>query len=49
VFGKPVDFGTMLSDNPSPRLYKRIADHSIDAIRALSQEEKAIRATLSNR
>jgi len=44
VFGKPIDFGGMLQENPSPRLYKRIADHSIDAIRTLSVEEREIRA-----
>ena len=46
VFGKPVDFGGLLQENPSPRLYKRIADRSIEAIRELSIEEKAIRAGL---
>jgi 1-acyl-sn-glycerol-3-phosphate acyltransferase len=46
VFGKPVDFGGLLEENPSPRAYKRIADRSIDAIRELSIEEKGIRAGL---
>jgi len=46
VFGKPVDFGGLLEETPSPRLYKRIADRSIDAIRELSLEEKGIRAGL---
>jgi len=46
VFGKPIDFGGLLQENPSPRLYKRIADLSIDAIRELSVEERAIRAGL---
>lgn len=46
VFGKPIDFGGLLQENASPRLYKRIADRSIEAIRELSLEEKAIRAGL---
>jgi 1-acyl-sn-glycerol-3-phosphate acyltransferase len=46
VFGKPVDFGGMLREKPSARLYKKIAERSIDAIRELSVEERAIRATL---
>jgi len=46
VFGKPIDFAGLLQENPSPRLYKRIAERSIDAIRELSHEERAIRAGL---
>jgi 1-acyl-sn-glycerol-3-phosphate acyltransferase len=46
VFGKPIDFGGLIEETPSPRLYKRIADRSIDAIRELSLEEKEIRAKL---
>jgi 1-acyl-sn-glycerol-3-phosphate acyltransferase len=46
VFGKPIDFAGLLQENPSPRLYKRIADRSIEAIRELSKEERAIRASL---
>jgi 1-acyl-sn-glycerol-3-phosphate acyltransferase len=47
VFGKPVDFSGMLQENASPRLYKRIADRSLDAIRELSVEERDIRSKLS--
>ena len=46
-FGKPIDFGGLTEETPSPRLYKRIADRSIDAIRELSLEEKAIRAGMT--
>jgi 1-acyl-sn-glycerol-3-phosphate acyltransferase len=46
VFGKPIDFGKLLDDNPSPRLYKQIADRTVEAISALGQEERAIRAAL---
>jgi 1-acyl-sn-glycerol-3-phosphate acyltransferase len=46
-FGKPIDFGGMLQENPSPRLYKKIADRSIEAIRELGEEERAIRSTMT--
>jgi 1-acyl-sn-glycerol-3-phosphate acyltransferase len=46
VFGKPIDFGHLLDENPSPRLYKAIAERSIEAISALGQEEREIRARL---
>ncbi len=49
VFGAPIDFGGLLSEPPSPRLYRRIADASVDAIRALGAEERAIRASLASR
>jgi 1-acyl-sn-glycerol-3-phosphate acyltransferase len=44
VFGRPVDFGHLLDENPSPRLYKQLAERSIDAIRKLGQEERELRA-----
>jgi 1-acyl-sn-glycerol-3-phosphate acyltransferase len=46
VFGKPVDFGDMLDAPPSPRLHRKISEHTLDVIRALGAEERAIRATL---
>ncbi len=46
VFGRPIDFGSLLDENPSPRLYKQIADKALEAIAALGQEERAIRAGL---
>jgi 1-acyl-sn-glycerol-3-phosphate acyltransferase len=46
VFGKPVDFDDLLESTPSPRLYKRIADRTVDAIGALAEDEKEIRARL---
>jgi 1-acyl-sn-glycerol-3-phosphate acyltransferase len=46
VFGKPIDFGGLLQENPSPRLYKRIADRSIEVIRELGGEERDLRARL---
>ncbi len=47
VFGKPVDFGTMLDAPPSPRLHRKISEHTLDAIRALGQEDRAIRARMA--
>jgi 1-acyl-sn-glycerol-3-phosphate acyltransferase len=47
VYGKPVDFGTLLDAPESPRTYKRIADKCLEAIGELGQEEKAIRASRS--
>jgi 1-acyl-sn-glycerol-3-phosphate acyltransferase len=47
VFGKPVDFEGMLDAAPSPRLYKRIADRTLDVIGELAAEEKDIRARLT--
>jgi 1-acyl-sn-glycerol-3-phosphate acyltransferase len=47
VFGKPVDFGDLLEAPSSPRLYKRIADRTLEAIGALGAEERDIRARLS--
>jgi 1-acyl-sn-glycerol-3-phosphate acyltransferase len=44
VFGAPIDFGELLEAPGGPRAYKRIADRCIDAIAALGQEEKSLRA-----
>ncbi|MDB4936549.1 MAG: 1-acyl-sn-glycerol-3-phosphate acyltransferase [Labilithrix sp.] len=44
VFGKPIDFGTMLDGAPSPRLHRNISEHALEAIRALGEEDRAIRA-----
>jgi 1-acyl-sn-glycerol-3-phosphate acyltransferase len=46
VFGSPVDFGTLLDEPPTGRLYKQIAERSLEAIGALAQEEKTLRAQL---
>jgi 1-acyl-sn-glycerol-3-phosphate acyltransferase len=46
VFGKPINFGDMLDLPPSPRLHRRISEHSLDAIRALGEEERTIRAAM---
>lgn len=46
VFGKPIDFGGMLDQAPSPRLHRKISEHALEAIRALGEEDRAIRARL---
>lgn len=46
-FGKPVDFGGMLDEAPSPRLHRRISEHTLEQIRLLGEEERAIRAELA--
>jgi 1-acyl-sn-glycerol-3-phosphate acyltransferase len=43
VFGKPLDFGPMLDEPPTARLFKQIADKTLEEIGKLGQEEKAIR------
>jgi 1-acyl-sn-glycerol-3-phosphate acyltransferase len=44
VFGKPIDFGQLLSVPPSPKAYKAIAEACLEAIRGLALEEKRLRA-----
>jgi 1-acyl-sn-glycerol-3-phosphate acyltransferase len=46
VFGKPIDFGGLLDQPPSPRLHRQISERSLDAIRALGEEDRALRTTL---
>lgn len=43
VFGAPIDFGALLDEPPSARVYKQIADRTLDVIGALGQEEREIR------
>ena len=44
VFGAPVDFGKLLDNAPSPRVFKQIADRTLEAVRVLGEEERALRA-----
>lgn len=44
VFGEPVDFGDLLRESPSPRVYAQIAERCMSAICALCEEEKSFRA-----
>lgn len=44
VFGEPIDFGELLDAPASQGTFKRIANQTRDALHALGQEEKRIRA-----
>ena len=43
VFGAPIDFGEMLDKPGSPRVYKALAEHCMNVIGELGQEEKRLR------
>ena len=44
VFGTPIDFGDLLNEAASPRLFARLSQRCLDEVRKLGQEEKALRA-----
>jgi len=44
VFGKPVDFGDLLERRGSQKLYKAIAERTLEAIGVLGAEERELRA-----
>lgn len=44
VFGEPIAFGDLLDGPPSTELHVRIAERALDAVRALGEEERVIRA-----
>ena len=44
VFGAPIDFGTLLDEPATARTEQRIADHVMQTVGELGQEEKRIRA-----
>ena len=46
VFGSPVDFSPLLDTSGSPRTYRSIAERALEAVAALGQEERSIRASL---
>jgi hypothetical protein len=43
VFGKPIEFGELMTARGSPRVYRAIAERTLEAIAALGREERAIR------
>jgi 1-acyl-sn-glycerol-3-phosphate acyltransferase len=49
VFGAPVDFGRLLEQAPSPRVYRQVAERTMEAIAALAEEERRISRRLSSR
>jgi 1-acyl-sn-glycerol-3-phosphate acyltransferase len=44
VFGHPIDFGGLLAEPASPRLYTRLAERCLDEVKKLGAEEKRLRA-----
>jgi 1-acyl-sn-glycerol-3-phosphate acyltransferase len=46
AFGAPIDFGDMLDEPASPRLFKRISEKCMAEVAKLGEEEKAYRAGL---
>jgi 1-acyl-sn-glycerol-3-phosphate acyltransferase len=44
VFGEPVDFGDLLEQKPSPRVFREISERCLQAIGQLGEHEKALRA-----
>ena len=43
VFGAPIDFTSELAEPASPRLFTKIAERCLDAVRELGREERALR------
>jgi len=43
VSGAPIDFSNELAEAASPRLFTKIAERCLDAVRVLGEEEKALR------
>lgn len=43
VFGRPVGFGSLLAERPSPKLFQAIADRALSAVRELGAEERVLR------
>jgi 1-acyl-sn-glycerol-3-phosphate acyltransferase len=46
VFGRPVDFGGLLEERPSPRTFQAIAERALSSIRELGEEERKYRHAL---
>lgn len=44
IFGAPVDFGSLLEERGSPRVYQAIAERTLQVIGELAEEERRIRA-----
>lgn len=44
VFGEPIDFGGLRAEPPSLRLFSKLSETCLDAVRVLGQEEKALRS-----
>jgi 1-acyl-sn-glycerol-3-phosphate acyltransferase len=44
VFGEPIDFGDLLEQPATARLYQAISDHCMQAVGRLGEEERALRS-----
>jgi 1-acyl-sn-glycerol-3-phosphate acyltransferase len=44
IFGKPIDFGHLLDEPPSAHLHRQIAEHCMEAISHLAEEERSLRS-----
>jgi hypothetical protein len=49
VFGPPIDFGGLLSEPASPKLFAKLAQRCLDEVAKLGQEERRLRAEASLR
>jgi 1-acyl-sn-glycerol-3-phosphate acyltransferase len=49
VFGEAIAFGDLLDGSPSTELHQRISEHALDAVRALGDEERTLRASIGAR
>ncbi|WP_394826174.1 lysophospholipid acyltransferase family protein [Pendulispora albinea] len=46
VFGRPLELDDLFKEAPSPRAFRRVSERARDAISALGEEERALRAQL---
>lgn len=44
VFGAPVEFGALLDESPCTQSYQALTDRTMQAVQALAEEERALRA-----
>jgi 1-acyl-sn-glycerol-3-phosphate acyltransferase len=49
VFGEPIDFGELVQGAPTAERHQRISEHALEAVRALGDEERALRASIPKR
>jgi 1-acyl-sn-glycerol-3-phosphate acyltransferase len=47
MFGKPIDFGPLLTEPSSPRVHKRIAERALAEVLALGEKEREVRRTMT--
>jgi 1-acyl-sn-glycerol-3-phosphate acyltransferase len=46
IFGRPVDFGTLMDQPPSPRTFKAVSDRAMECVAELGEDERVIRSEL---